>query len=54
VFFLDSEGVQIGESLDNTTDLAADRIWEFDAMFFEDDPTRVDTYEINTEVSDYE
>lgn len=51
VFFLDSEDVQIGEGLDSTTDLAAGRVWEFDALYLDDDPQRVDSYEIKTEVT---
>lgn len=44
--FLDSEGTQIGEGLDNVSDLAAGREWEFDCMFLGDDASRIDTYEL--------
>lgn len=44
--FLDEEGTQIGDSIDNVNDLAADREWEFDCMFLGDDPGRIDSYEI--------
>lgn len=53
VFFLDSEGTQIGEGLDNTTELAADRRWQFDASYLDDNPNEVDSYEIQTDVSNY-
>lgn len=53
VYFLDSEGVQFEEGLDNVTDLASGRIWEFDVMFWGDDPERVDSYEVQTDYSDY-
>lgn len=53
IYFIDKEGVQFSESLDNTSELAADRVWEFDAMFTGEDPSRVDTYEIETSVSNY-
>lgn len=53
VYFLDSEGVQISEGLDNTSDLAAGRVWEFDAMFTGDDPSRVENYEIETSVDNF-
>jgi len=45
--FLDSEGTQIGEGLDNVTDLAAGREWEFDCMFTGQDESRIDSYEID-------
>ncbi|MUV90388.1 hypothetical protein GJ629_11150 [Halapricum sp. CBA1109] len=44
--FLDADGTQIGEGLDNVTDLAAGREWEFDCMFLGDDPSRIAEYEI--------
>jgi len=44
--FLDSEGTQIGEGLDNVSDLAAGREWEFDCLFTGSDSSRIDTYEI--------
>ncbi|MFB1064103.1 FxLYD domain-containing protein [Natrinema sp. H-ect4] len=53
VYFLDSEGVQFSEGLDNTNELAAGRVWEFDAMFMGEDPSRVDNYEIETSVNNY-
>jgi len=53
VFYLDSEGVQIEEGLDNTTELAADRKWKFDAGYLGDDPSEIEEYEIKTDVTDY-
>ena len=53
VYFLDSEGTQIEEGLDNTSDLAAGRRWEFDATYLGDEADRIDSYEIETEVSDF-
>lgn len=53
VYFLDSDGVQFSESLANTSDLAGGRVWEFEAMFTGDDPSRVDSYEIEPTVSNY-
>ena len=44
--FLDSEGTQIGEGLDNVSDLAGGREWEFDCMFTGDDASRIEEYEI--------
>ena len=44
--FLDSEGTQIGEGLDNVSDLAAGREWEFDCLFTGQDESRIDTYEL--------
>jgi hypothetical protein len=44
--FLDSEGTQIGEGLDNVSDLAAGRTWEFDCMFLGEDASRIASYEI--------
>jgi hypothetical protein len=44
--FLDSEGTQIGEGLDNVSDLAAGREWEFDCLYTGQDPERVDSYEV--------
>ena len=46
VVFLDSEGTQIEDGMDNVNELAAGRKWEFDCMFLGDDPSRVDSYEI--------
>lgn len=51
VYFLDEEGTQIAEGLDNTNDLAADRVWEFDAMLLDGDASRVSDYEIETDVT---
>lgn len=49
VYFLDSEGRQIGDWLDNTNDLAAGREWAFDVSVFGDaEPSEVDSYEIET------
>ncbi|ELZ09281.1 hypothetical protein C479_10685 [Halovivax asiaticus JCM 14624] len=53
VYFLDEEGTQFEEGLDNTSELADGRTWEFDAMFLGDEPDRVDDYEIEWEVTDY-
>jgi hypothetical protein len=53
VFFLDSDETQIGEGLDNTNDLAADRRWEFDAQYLDTDADRIDTYEIETDVTSF-
>jgi hypothetical protein len=53
VFFLDDEGVQVAESLDNTTDLASGRVWQFDATLFDGEPTVVEDYEIKWEVTNY-
>ncbi len=53
VFFLDSEGTQIGEGLDNTSDLAAGRAWEFDATYLGEEGDRIETYEIETEVTNF-
>jgi len=44
--FLDANGTQIGEGLDNVSDLAAGREWEFDCMFLGEDPSRIEEYEI--------
>lgn len=44
--FVDADGTQIGEGLDNVTDLAADRKWEFECMYLDTDPERIDSYEI--------
>lgn len=53
VYFLDSDGVQIGDSLANTTDLAAGRKWKFEAPLIQADASEVDSYEITAEVTDY-
>jgi len=52
-FLLDGDGVQVGETLDNTTDLAAGRVWAFDAVLLDGDPEVVENYEIKWEVSNY-
>jgi len=44
--FLDSEGTQIGEGLDNVSDLAAGREWEFDCMYTGQDDSRIEDYEV--------
>ena len=44
--FLDADGTQIGEGLDNVSDLAGGREWEFDCLFTGDDASRIDTYEL--------
>ena len=44
--FLDSEGTQIGEGLDNVSDLAGGREWEFDCMFTGQDASRIEEYEV--------
>jgi len=46
VTFLDSEGTQIGEGLDNVSDLAAGREWEFDCMYTGQDSSRIADYEV--------
>lgn len=48
--FLNEEGTRVGEGLDNTTDLAADQKWQFNAMFMGTDTETIDDYRI--EVSD--
>lgn len=53
VFFLDADDVQLEDGLDNTTDLAPDRVWEFDVPYLGDDPANVDNYEIETDVDDW-
>jgi dipeptidyl aminopeptidase/acylaminoacyl peptidase len=50
-YFLDSEGTQIGEGLDNFSDLAGGRKAEFECVFLGDDASRVDSYEIETSVT---
>lgn len=44
--FLDGEGTQIGEGLDNVSELAAGRTWEFDCMFLGENSGRIEQYEI--------
>lgn len=50
VIFLDSDGAQIENGLDNTTDLPDGREWKFDAVFLGMDSSVVEDYEI--EISD--
>lgn len=52
-FFLDGDGTQIGEGLDNTTDLAADRKWKFDCVYLDDNGSEIEEYELKTDVSNY-
>jgi len=44
--FLDADGTQIGEGLDNVSDLAGGREWEFDCMFTGQDAGRIEEYEV--------
>jgi hypothetical protein len=44
--FLDADGTQIGEGLDNVSDLAGGREWEFDCLFTGDDASRIEEYEV--------
>lgn len=44
--FLDADGTQIGEGLDNVSDLASGREWEFDCMFTGQDASRIEEYEV--------
>lgn len=44
--FLDADGTQIGEGLDNVSDLAGGREWEFDCMFTGQDASRIEEYEV--------
>ncbi len=44
--FLDGDGTQIADGLDNVTDLAAGREWEFDCVYLGTDPDRIARYEI--------
>lgn len=53
VFFLDSEGTQIGEGVDNTSDLAPGRVLEFEVAYLDTDADRVEDYEIDTSVTNY-
>lgn len=50
VIFLDADGAQLENGLDNTTDLPDGREWKFDAMFLGSDSSVVEDYEI--EISD--
>lgn len=45
--FLDEDGTQIGDGLDNVTDLAPGREWEFDCVYLGEDPGRIAEYEIS-------
>ncbi|WP_222918847.1 FxLYD domain-containing protein [Natrinema sp. SYSU A 869] len=51
VYFIDADGVQFEESLANTSDLAAGRVWEFEAMFLGDDSSRIEEYEVEADVT---
>ncbi|WP_254532386.1 FxLYD domain-containing protein [Natrinema gelatinilyticum] len=51
VYFLNSDGTQLDEGIDFTNNLAADQVWEFDATFQGNDPSRVADYEIETTVT---
>lgn len=44
--FLDESGTQIADGIDNVTDLAAGREWEFECLFLGSDASRIDRYEI--------
>jgi hypothetical protein len=44
--FLDNDGTQIADGLDNVSGLAAGREWEFDCVFLGTDAERVARYEI--------
>jgi hypothetical protein len=44
--FLDDDETQIADGLDNVTDLAAGREWEFDCVYLGTDPDRIARYEI--------
>jgi len=44
--FLDADGTQIGEGLDNVSDLAGGREWEFECMFTGQDESRIEEYEV--------
>ncbi|WP_050031461.1 FxLYD domain-containing protein [Natrinema altunense] len=48
--FLDADGTQIGEGLDNVNDLAAGREWEFDCMYTSQDASRIEEYEVEVSV----
>ena len=53
VVFLDSEGTQVGESLDNVTDLKAGRTWAFDCPYLGSDWSTVANYEIEASDSPF-
>ncbi|OLZ39091.1 hypothetical protein A6E15_19195 [Natrinema saccharevitans] len=53
VYFLDEDGAQVGEGIDNTSDLSAGRVWKFDATYLDGEPQTVTDYEIETDVSNY-
>ncbi|WP_435347522.1 FxLYD domain-containing protein [Haloarchaeobius sp. HRN-SO-5] len=46
VTFLDEADTQIGEGLDNVSELAAGRSWEFDCVYLGNSPERIASYEI--------
>ncbi|MFD1515140.1 FxLYD domain-containing protein [Halomarina rubra] len=53
IVFLDADGVQVGDSIDNTTNLAAGRKWQFDLPFLGNDWSAVADYELATDASVY-
>jgi len=50
VYFLDEDEIQIGEEKTNARELADGRVWEFDAVYSDYDPERIDSYQIFTDV----
>ena len=44
--FLDADGTQIGEGLDNVSDLAAGREWQFECAYLDSDADQIEEYEI--------
>lgn len=53
VVFLDSDGVQLEEGLDNATDVAAGRQFRFDCIYLGDDFSEVADYEITASDSPF-
>ncbi|WP_312910062.1 FxLYD domain-containing protein [Natronosalvus caseinilyticus] len=53
VHFVGDEGTQITEGQDSTSNLESNHVWEFDVPYPADDPERVDTYDIESDVSVY-
>lgn len=53
VHFVGDEGTQITEGQDTTNNLESNREWEFDVPYPAEDPERVDTYDIESDVSSY-
>lgn len=45
-YFYDSDGVRLGDSLDNTMDLAPGERWEYDIPFLGDDDSRVSKWRV--------